>query len=170
MAVVVGPGEGKSMSRSEKQWKDLSFFGLTALACCLAILWLSGCNNTQSDQQVQQQAAHDTEQVKSGARQAAADAKVAAANAERKVNDIAAGVKQGLHSNSASGNGSDSGAIDINDASQARLTKLPGITATRARRIVNNRPYAAPHDLVSKGVLSEAEYARISGQIVAGNG
>ena len=158
------------MSRSEKQWRELTVFGLTALACCLALLWLSGCNNTKSDQQVQQQAAHDTEQVKSGARQAAADAKVAAANAERKVNDIAAGVKQGLHSNSSSSTASGADAIDINAASQARLTTLPGITPTRARRIVNNRPYAAPHDLVSKGVLSEAEYARISGQIVAGNG
>ena len=143
------------MTRSEKLWKELTSFGIAALATCLALLWLSGCSNKQSDQQVQQQAAKTTEQVKTGARQAAADAKVAAANAERKVNDIAAGVKQGLHSDS-SPDSAGSNAIDINAASQARLTTLPGITPSRARRIVNNRPYAEPHELVSKGVLSSS--------------
>ncbi len=156
------------MTRSDNLWKELTFFGITAVATCLALLWLSGCSNTQSDQQVQQQAAKTTEQVKTGARQAAADAKVAAANAERKVNDIAAGVKQGLHSDTSPDNAG-SNAIDINAASQARLTTLPGITPGRARRIANNRPYSEPHELVSKGVLTPAEYSRISGQIVARN-
>jgi DNA uptake protein ComE-like DNA-binding protein len=96
------------------------------------------------------------------------DARAAAANAERKADDIAAGVKQGLHNN-ASPNSADSGAVDINSAGEVRLTALPGITAARARRIIENRPYAAPHDLVSKGVLTRAEYDRISSLIVARN-
>jgi DNA uptake protein ComE-like DNA-binding protein len=157
-----------SMTRPEKLWKEASLFGLAALGMCFALLWLAGCSNhPQSDQQVKQQAAQTTEQVKAGAQQAAADAKIAAANAERKVNDIAAGVKQGLHGNASSGTAG-AGSVDINSASVARLTTLPGISTARARRIVNNRPYAVPHDLVSKGVLTEAEYARISGQVIVG--
>jgi len=47
------------------------------------------------------------------------------------------------------------------------LETLPGISATRAQHIVDNRPYTSPHDLVAKGVVSEAEYARVSGKVVA---
>jgi DNA uptake protein ComE-like DNA-binding protein len=153
------------MNRSEKLWRELTFSSLIAIVSCLALLWVAGCTTRpQSDQDIKQQAAQTTEQVKAGAKQAAADAKVAAANAERAANDIAAGVKEGLHNNS-----SPNRSVDINSASEARLTALPGITAARARRIINNRPYASPHDLVSKGVLTRSEYDQISGQIVARN-
>jgi DNA uptake protein ComE-like DNA-binding protein len=155
------------MKRSTKLLKELAVFSFTAFISCLALLWLAGCSNPhKSDQQIKQQAAQTTEQVRANAKQAAAQAKLAAANAERKVNDIAAGIKEGMHSNASSGN---SGPVDINRASEARLTTLSGITAARARRIIRNRPYHAPHDLVSKGVLTRAEYDQISGQIVAGN-
>jgi DNA uptake protein ComE-like DNA-binding protein len=155
------------MNRSERLRKELIFSSLIAMVSCLVPLWLAGCTTRpQSDQDIKQQAAQTTEQVKAGAKVAAADAKVAAANAEREVNDIAAGVKQGLHNNASPNS---SGSVDINSASQARLTTLPGITAARARRIVDNRPYSSPHDLVSKGVLTRAEYDQISGQIVARN-
>ena len=140
--------------------------GIIAVAITAGIAWVAGCNRNgtpQSDQQLEQNAAKTTEQVKQGAQQAAADAKVAAANAERKVNDIAAGVKQGLDANGKP----PAGSIDINSASANQLETLPGISAARAQRIVDNRPYTSPHDLVSKGVVSEAEYARVSGKIVA---
>jgi DNA uptake protein ComE-like DNA-binding protein len=144
---------------------------LTALALTLCIAWLCGCNtnNTpQSDQQLKEQAARTTQQVKQGAQQAAADAKVAAANAQRKVDAIAAGVKQGLKSDTKSSPATNSaGTVDINSASASQLESLPGITATRARRIIDNRPYSSPHDLVNKGVISESEYSRISGKIIA---
>ena len=155
------------MNRLEKLWKELTFLSLIALVTSPALLWLAACaNRPRNDQEIQQQAAQTTEQVKAGATEAAADAKVAAANAEREANDIAAGVKEGIHGNDSSNS---SGAVDINSASTARLTTLPGITAARAQRIVNNRPYASPHELVSKGVLTRAEYDQISGQIVARN-
>lgn len=139
---------------------------VTAFVTCLALLWISGCYNRHpSDEQIKQQAARDTEQAREAAKQAAANARVAAARAERDANDIAAGIKQGMHNNRSA---SDS-AIDINSAGEDRLTTLPGVTAARARRIINNRPYAAPHDLVSKGVLTPSEYDRIAGQVVARN-
>jgi DNA uptake protein ComE-like DNA-binding protein len=155
--------------------REVVHTGLITLASCLILFWLAACSNRpRNDQQLQQQAAQTTEQIKAGAQQAAQDAKIAAANAERQANDIANGVKEGLHDKTSPDKTSPyvpaSGSIDINSATESSLTTLPGITASRARRIVDNRPYDRPHDLVSKGVLSEAEYDRIAGEIVARNG
>lgn len=154
------------MTRTAELWRESWLGVLAALAVTLCVAWLAGCNNNgtpQSDQQLKQDAAKTTEQVKQGAQQAAADAKIAAANAERKVNDIAAGVKEGMQGNTKPSPGT----IDINSASETQLESLPGISGARAQRIVDNRPYTSPHDLVSKGIVSEAEYSRISGKIVA---
>jgi len=158
------------MTGTTELWKQscrkLWVNGLTALAITAGVAWLAGCNTNgtpQSDQQLKDNAAKTTEQVKAGAQQAAADAKVAAANAERKVDDIASGVKEGMHTDGKPS----AGVIDINSASTTQLETLPGVSSSRARRIVDNRPYSAPHDLVAKGVVSEAEYARVSGKIVA---
>lgn len=118
-----------------------------------------GCENHPSDQQIQQQTAEATQKAKREAEQAAQQARVAAAEAERRLNDVAAGVRQGLKSGGAP--------VDINSATSAQLESLPGINPGRARRIIRNRPYADPHELVGKQVLSEDEYDKISGQIVA---
>lgn len=132
------------------------------IACLGAVsMWLSACARKPSDEQLKQQVAQTAQQVKQGAQQAAANAKAAAANAERKVNDIADGVQEGLKSNTKSA----VGAIDINSASEGQLVDLPGITDARAKRIIRNRPYSHPRDLVAKGVLTEEQYERISGQI-----
>lgn len=154
------------MTTSRELSKLMIKNGLILILGCSAGLWAAGCNHPnqqESDQQLRDQAAQTTQQVKKDAKEAAADARVAAANAERKVDDIATGVKDGMHSNAKPAPGS----IDINSASAGQLATLPGISAARARSIIDNRPYGAPHDLVNKGVVSEAEYARISGNIVA---
>ena len=128
----------------------------------LGALILAGCSSHPSDEQIRQQAAQTTEQVKQGAKVAAANAKVAAADAERKLNDVAAGVRQGLKSG-------DTGAraVDINSASKAKLETLPGITSARAQRIIDGRPYSDPGDLVTRHLLTSAEYRRISQRVEA---
>lgn len=147
-------------------WSELTFLGFATLAASTALFWLSGCNNPpKTDEQLRQQAAQTTQQVKQDAQVAAANARVAAAKAERKVDDVAAGVKEGLQSGNPAPGGPQ--AVDINSASVARLSSLPGISGSRAQRIVDGRPYASPHDLVDKGLMSEEEYQRISGRIVA---
>lgn len=55
--------------------------------------------------------------------------------------------------------------VNINTASADQLEKLPGIDEARARRIVRDRPYDRADDLVKKGVIPQAEYDRISGQV-----
>lgn len=133
--------------------------GITVASFCL-----TACNTQQpTDEQLKQQAAQATQQAKQGAQQAAADAKVAAANAERKVNAIAAGVKEGMKSDGKP----TAGVVDINSATEEQLADLPGITGSRAQRIIRGRPYGKPYELVSKGILTNEQYGRISGQVTA---
>jgi DNA uptake protein ComE-like DNA-binding protein len=132
---------------------------LTAVLCT-ALLWMASCAG-RSDRQIQQQAQQATEQAKVEARKAAAEAKVAAANATREANDVAKGVRAGLHDRDGAP------VVDVNAASRADLERLPGVTPVTARRIEENRPYGAPYDLVRKRVISDAEYNRISGEVVA---
>ena len=56
--------------------------------------------------------------------------------------------------------------IDLNRAPLRKLEKLPGITPSMARRIVEGRPYAEPHDLVARGILTERELDRILDRVV----
>ncbi len=132
------------------------------LGLCVAMMWMASCNangKPESDQQIRQQAQRATENAKVAADKAAAEARIAAANAERTANDVAAGVKAGLHDGKR-------GSIDLNSANRTDLETLPGVTAATARRIENNRPYDTPQDLVRKGVVSEAEYDRIAGDVI----
>ena len=56
--------------------------------------------------------------------------------------------------------------IDLNRASLRKLEKLPGITPSMARRIVEGRPYEEPHDLVTRGILTQRELERILDRVV----
>jgi DNA uptake protein ComE-like DNA-binding protein len=151
------------MDTHRKKLPNITGRAIEALALCAALFWLMACNTQRpSDEQLKKQAEQTTQQVKKGAQEAAADAKVAAANAERKVNDIAAGVKDGLHDGKPAAT-----QIDINAASANQLASLPGMNDARAKRIMRGRPYSTPHELVSKGVLTEDQFQQISGQITA---
>lgn len=57
--------------------------------------------------------------------------------------------------------------VDINSASATDLKALPGMTDADAAKIVQGRPYKDPSDLVSKKVLSDAEYAKIKDRVTA---
>src|SRR5712691_10926807 len=60
-----------------------------------------------------------------------------------------------------------SGKLDLNTAAKDQLTSLPGITDADAQKIIDGRPYRAKNQLLSKGIISKDEYAKIKGQIVA---
>lgn len=57
--------------------------------------------------------------------------------------------------------------VNVNTATRDQLEALPGIDEARARRIIANRPYSHADDMVKKGVIPQAEYDRISGQVEA---
>jgi len=59
--------------------------------------------------------------------------------------------------------------VDINSASATDLKGLPGLSDADAVKIVQGRPYKDPMDLVSKKILSDAEFAKIKDRLVAGH-
>jgi len=133
------------------------------VAVLLGLGAVSACNTPPaSDQQLQEQAAKATEAAKKQSEEALAETRVAAANAERAVNDVAAGVKQGLDSKTPPG-----GRVDLNSASEADLASLPGVSAGKAAQIIRHRPYASTHDLVKSGLMSEGQFEAIAGKITA---
>lgn len=144
-------------------------WGLRLLAAAIlgsSLLGITSCadNGHNSDQQIQQRAQEATEQAKIAAAKAAAEARSAAANATRDARDVAKGVRQGLHQH---GTDAAAGLVNINTASTGQLERLRGVNAATARRIQAERPYRRPHDLVRKGAISESEYDRIAGDVVA---
>jgi DNA uptake protein ComE-like DNA-binding protein len=133
-----------------------------------ALVWLTACSTAphqESDARLQQQAERATVDAKHDAKIAAENARIAAADAERKVNAIAAGVKDGLKKPAA---GQTTEPINVNSAGRTQLESLPGIGDASARRIIDDRPYATKHDLVRKGAISSSEYRHIADLITTG--
>jgi competence protein ComEA len=57
--------------------------------------------------------------------------------------------------------------VDINSASKAELTKLPGISDEQADKIVAGRPYNTKARLVTSKIISTEAYANIKQLIIA---
>lgn len=67
-----------------------------------------------------------------------------------------------------SGMSSDKTQIDINTASKDELVKaLPGVGDVTADKIIAGRPYSNKRQLVSKKIVTEKVYTKISDQIIA---
>jgi competence protein ComEA len=84
----------------------------------------------------------------------------ATATLKTNVKAVAEGVREGLHRDKP---------LDLNEATKEQLLTLPGITNLRADRVIAGRPYAKSEDLVSKHILSAAEYDRIKDRVTAKN-
>lgn len=145
--------------KAKQSWRTIGR-AVGPVLLCMGLA--AGCTNPPAnDQQLQEQAAKATEAAKKQSAEALAQTRVAAANAEKAVNDVAAGVKQGLNSPTpAIGK-----PVDLNHASATDLALLPGISVAKAAQIIHHRPYAAPHDLVSSGVLTEDQFDRIQSRV-----
>jgi DNA uptake protein ComE-like DNA-binding protein len=102
------------------------------------LMVLAACTNSSPDQ-IRQKTAEETAAVK------------------RDTKAVAEGLKDGLSSKRS---------IDLNKASKQDLTSLPGITSQKADRIIAERPYGNTHQLVSRHVLSDDEYAQVQERVV----
>lgn len=124
--------------------------GWVVVTLALGLVACSDRPNTaeQQDREIQQKSAEATSAIKQGAKVA-----------ERKLDAVAAGVQEGLQSNS--------NRMDLNTATAENVATLPGIGKTKAQQIVKGRPYGSTHDLVARGLLTESQYERISNQITA---
>jgi len=109
-----------------------------ALPALVALAFLAACTNESPDQ-IRQKTAQETAAIK------------------RDTKALAQGVKDGLSSKPA---------VDLNKASKDDLASLPGITSHQVDRIIAERPYANPHQLVSRHILTEDEYSQIQDRVV----
>lgn len=103
-----------------------------------ALCALAACAPNQSPDQLREKTAEATSTLK------------------RDTKAVAEGVKDGL---------TEKKLVDLNRASKADLSALPGITSARAERIIAARPYASPHQLVTRHVVSEDEYTQIQDRV-----
>jgi DNA uptake protein ComE-like DNA-binding protein len=110
---------------------------LTAVFACMLGISLA-CTNQNPDQ-IRQKTAEETAAIK------------------RDTKAVAQGVKEGLSSKRS---------VDLNKATKDDLSSLPGIDARRADHIIAERPYANPHQLVTRHVLSEDEYSQIQDRVI----
>ncbi|HEV3512762.1 MAG TPA: helix-hairpin-helix domain-containing protein [Candidatus Sulfotelmatobacter sp.] len=114
----------------------LRFLSLVLLGLILG--FFLACTNESPDQ-IRQKTAEETAALK------------------RDSKAVAEGVKDGL---------SNKKSVDLNKASKDDLASLPGITSHEADRIIAERPYANTHQLVTRHVLAQDEYAQIQDRVV----
>jgi|SRR4051794_36564358 DNA uptake protein ComE-like DNA-binding protein len=105
---------------------------------CLAIL--SSCITRDNPDNLQEKTAEATARLK------------------RDTAAMAAGVREGWNRDKP---------LDLNAASKEQLSTLPGITDQTADRIIAARPYSTSRDLVSRHILSESQFGKISDRITA---
>jgi len=57
--------------------------------------------------------------------------------------------------------------VDLNSASATELKTLPGISDAEASKILQGRPYKDPNELVSKKIMSQAEFDKLKDRLAA---
>jgi competence protein ComEA len=55
--------------------------------------------------------------------------------------------------------------VDLNSATREDLLKLPGINEAAADKIIAARPFKSREQLTSKGIVTKAEYSKLSSKI-----
>jgi len=114
---------------------------LSLITLALLFAGITACtNNKDNPDEIRQRTAEATETMR------------------RDTKAVVEGVKEGM--------GHDK-TVNINKASREDLLSLPGVTEREADRIIADRPFADTHDLVTRHVLSDAEYEKIRDRVIA---
>jgi DNA uptake protein ComE-like DNA-binding protein len=115
---------------------------VTIIGACFAVsaALLTGCSKNESPQDIRQQTAQATADLKQNAKA------------------VAQGVREGWNRDKP---------LNLNAATKDQLVDLPGVTSVEADRIIEGRPYGSPHDLVSRQIVSQVKYDKFSDRVVA---
>lgn len=120
-----------------------------ALAALVFALVTASCSSDSAER---------NKEIHDEAAKAAAQAKPAVEEATKAVKAAVEGAKEGWQS-------AGKQLVDLNSASEADLTGLPGIGKHEAKRIIAGRPYKDEHELVSRKILSAAAYAKVKDDV-----
>jgi DNA uptake protein ComE-like DNA-binding protein len=133
----------------------------STLGLVLLISIMGGCASNETAQQrkeredkTRDEVAKATNLAKPEIQAAGRELGQAADEAAREARAFAEGVRQGWVQ-------SGHHVVNLNSASESELTELPDISTVTARRIIRNRPYHEPADLITKHVVSDGQYAKI---------
>jgi DNA uptake protein ComE-like DNA-binding protein len=131
----------------------------------LLLFGLSACtsgsraqNQSAQDEQTREKVANATEKAKEESEKAAQQVRVAAQQAEHQAKVAADGVKEGWNRDQPS-------TLDLNSATETELQRLPGLSESNVRQVINGRPYRNTEELVTRGILSQTEYDRIQDRL-----
>jgi DNA uptake protein ComE-like DNA-binding protein len=132
-----------------------------ALGILLIISEMCGCAPNETAQQQKEredktraEVAKATDRAKPEIQAAGRELGRVADEAAREARAFAEGVRQGWVQGGHH-------IVNLNSASESELTELPDISSLTARRIIRNRPYHEPAELVTKHVVSPGQYAKI---------
>lgn len=84
----------------------------------------------------------------------------ATAQAKSDAKAVAEGIREGWNRNS-------NQPLDLNSATKGQLLSLPGLTSAEADRVIADRPYSDPGELVTRHILPKTEYDKISDRVTA---
>jgi DNA uptake protein ComE-like DNA-binding protein len=116
----------------------LKYWHLSAIV--LLLVGLAACNQAPNSQQIEQQTAQATAEVKHDAQA------------------VAAGVREGWNRDKP---------LDLNTATKSELLSLPGVTSAGADRVIAGRPYSSAGDLVTRHIMAQSEYDKIADRVTA---
>jgi len=122
----------------------MRLFDLAFALILSSLIFMSACTGSRqekSPEQIRQETANATAKLK------------------RDTVAVAQGIKEGI---------SNKEMVDVNNASKADLTSLPGITGAEADKIIARRPYDNKDQLVTRRVLTQPQYDQIASRITVG--
>jgi DNA uptake protein ComE-like DNA-binding protein len=110
------------------------------LFCALLFVGCTKKQEADNTEKIREQTAKATEEIK------------------KNTTAVVEGVKEGW-------NRDKTGSVNLNAATKEQLMILPGITGPKADLVIDRRPYTDKHELVTKRILSESEYAKIADRL-----
>ena len=104
------------------------------------VLVLAGCTRRDNPEELKEKTAQATE------------------NAKRDAKAVAEGIREGWKRDKP---------LDLNTATREQLLSLPGVSSSDADGIIAGRPYSAPNELLTRRIVSKADYDQFADRVTA---